>query len=175
MLRLFVGCAAGFRRKIIAFERKLYVIPQARLYRDSHLDDGRCGRCGTSLEPVAIARSSTKACCCPISSRTFFPDLHESALESALALVHSRFSTNTFPTWELAHPYRYVAHNGEINTLRGNMNWMHAREALFASELFGDDLQKILPIINATAATQRRSTTSLELLVLSGPLAARTP
>jgi hypothetical protein len=63
-------------------------------------------------------------------------------MESALALVHSRFSTNTFPSWDRAHPYRYIAHNGEINTLRGNINWMHAREALFESEAFGDDIQR---------------------------------
>ena len=63
-------------------------------------------------------------------------------METALALVHSRFSTNTFPSWERAHPYRYIAHNGEINTVRGNVNWMHAREARFESELFGDDIQQ---------------------------------
>ena len=61
-------------------------------------------------------------------------------METALALVHSRFSTNTFPSWDRAHPYRYLAHNGEINTLRGNINWMQAREALFESELFGEDI-----------------------------------
>ena len=66
-------------------------------------------------------------------------------MASALALVHSRFSTNTFPSWELAHPYRMIAHNGEINTLRGNVNWMRARESQLASELFGDDIEKILP------------------------------
>ena len=64
----------------------------------------------------------------------YFPDLQHPAMETALALVHSRFSTNTFPSWDRAHPYRYLAHNGEINTLRGNINWMHAREALFESE-----------------------------------------
>ena len=66
---------------------------------------------------------------------------------SALCLVHQRFSTNTFPTWQLAHPFRYVAHNGEINTVRGNVNWMHARESILQSDLFGDDLKKLLPII----------------------------
>ena len=65
---------------------------------------------------------------------------------SALALVHQRYSTNTFPTWDLAHPFRYLAHNGEINTLRGNINWMHARESMFASEKYGADLQKICPV-----------------------------
>jgi len=72
----------------------------------------------------------------------YFPDLGDPAMETALALVHSRFSTNTFPSWERAHPYRYMAHNGEINTLRGNINWMHARGALFESDLFGDDIKK---------------------------------
>ena len=70
----------------------------------------------------------------------YFPDLQDPRTKSALALVHSRFSTNTFPSWELAHPYRMIAHNGEINTLRGNINWMRARESQLASELFGDDL-----------------------------------
>ena len=77
----------------------------------------------------------------------YYPDLHDPRTKSALALVHSRFSTNTFPSWELAHPYRMIAHNGEINTLRGNINWMRARESQLASELFGDDLQKVLPVV----------------------------
>ena len=64
---------------------------------------------------------------------------------SALCLVHQRFSTNTFPTWQLAHPFRYIAHNGEINTLRGNVNWMHARQSMLASPLFGDDIKKLFP------------------------------
>src|SRR4029453_8132730 len=76
-----------------------------------------------------------------------FPDLTDPDMESGLALVHQRFSTNTFPSWPLAHPYRYVAHNGEINTLRGNINWMKAREALLRSDVLGHDLKKILPII----------------------------
>ena len=70
----------------------------------------------------------------------YYPDLQDARTKTALALVHSRFSTNTFPSWELAHPYRMIAHNGEINTLRGNVNWMRARESQLASELFGDDL-----------------------------------
>jgi glutamate synthase (NADPH/NADH) large chain len=90
----------------------------------------------------------------------YFCDLTDPAMETALALVHSRFSTNTFPSWDRAHPYRYVAHNGEINTLRGNINWMHAREALFESELFGEDISKIPPDRQSrTAATRRCSTT----------------
>jgi glutamate synthase (ferredoxin) len=98
----------------------------------------------------------------------YFPDLQHPALETALALVHSRFSTNTFPSWDRAHPYRYLAHNGEINTLRGNYNWMKAREALFESDLFGEDTQKILPIINPNGSDSAMFDNTLELLVLAG-------
>ncbi|MBI3492978.1 MAG: glutamate synthase large subunit, partial [Acidobacteria bacterium] len=97
-----------------------------------------------------------------------FPDLVDPDVESALALVHQRFSTNTFPSWPLAHPYRYVAHNGEINTLRGNINWMRAREGLLRSSLFGDDLQKILPVIREGGSDTATFDNVLELLVMSG-------
>ena len=89
-------------------------------------------------------------------------------MESALALVHQRFSTNTFPSWPLAHPYRYVAHNGEINTLRGNINWMKAREALLRSDVLGDDLKKILPIIREGGSDTAIFDNVLELLVMAG-------
>jgi glutamate synthase (ferredoxin) len=89
-------------------------------------------------------------------------------MDTALALVHSRFSTNTFPSWARSHPYRYMAHNGEINTLRGNINWMHARQAMFESELFGDDIKKILPIINTDGSDSAMFDNCLELLVLAG-------
>jgi glutamate synthase (ferredoxin) len=98
----------------------------------------------------------------------FYPDLNDPTLESALALVHSRFSTNTFPTWARAHPYRYLAHNGEINTLRGNVNWMTARERMFASPLFGDDIKKILPVIDQSGSDSAMFDNALELLVLTG-------
>jgi glutamate synthase (NADPH/NADH) large chain len=75
-----------------------------------------------------------------------YPELHDPDLTSALALVHSRFSTNTFPAWELAHPYRLIAHNGEINTVKGNRNWMRARETLLSSELIPGDLDRLFPI-----------------------------
>src|SRR5438270_2039618 len=97
-----------------------------------------------------------------------FPDLTDPDMESALALVHQRFSTNTFPSWPLAHPYRYVAHNGEINTLRGNINWMRAREGLLRSPLFGDDLKKILPAIRDGGSDTATFDNVLELLVMSG-------
>jgi len=97
-----------------------------------------------------------------------FPDLTDPDMESALALVHQRFSTNTFPSWPLAHPYRYVAHNGEINTLRGNTNWMRAREGLLRSSLLGDDLKKILPIVREGGSDTATFDNVLELLVMSG-------
>ncbi len=99
---------------------------------------------------------------------SYYPDLSHPAMESALALVHSRFSTNTFPSWNRAHPYRYLAHNGEINTLRGNVNWMHARQAMFESDLFGDDLKKVLPVICADGSDSAMLDNCLELLVLAG-------
>jgi glutamate synthase (NADPH/NADH) large chain/glutamate synthase (ferredoxin) len=98
----------------------------------------------------------------------YFPDLRDERIASALALVHSRFSTNTFPSWELAHPYRYIAHNGEINTLRGNVNWMAARESQLHSELFGDDLGKVTPVVQPGGSDSATFDNILELLVLSG-------
>src|SRR3954462_14650741 len=100
--------------------------------------------------------------------RRYYPDLADPRFASALALVHSRFSTNTFPSWELAHPYRMIAHNGEINTLRGNINWMRARESQLASQLFGDDLQKVLPVIRPGGSDTAVLDNVLELLVLAG-------
>jgi glutamate synthase (NADPH) large chain len=98
----------------------------------------------------------------------YFPDIVDRRVESCLAMVHSRFSTNTFPNWARAHPYRYICHNGEINTLRGNVNWMHAREALFSSPLFGSDLKKVLPVIDQGGSDSAMFDNVLEMLALSG-------
>src|SRR5712664_2990815 len=98
----------------------------------------------------------------------FYPDLREPFVESALALVHSRFSTNTFPSWARAHPYRYIAHNGEINTLRGNINWMYARESKFKSDVFGPDLAKVLPVIDTDGSDSAMFDNVLEMLTLAG-------
>jgi glutamate synthase domain-containing protein 2/glutamate synthase domain-containing protein 1/glutamate synthase domain-containing protein 3 len=98
----------------------------------------------------------------------YFPDLRDPRLASRLALVHSRFSTNTFPSWELAHPYRMIAHNGEVNTLRGNVNWMRARESQLASELFGEDLEKVIPVVTDGYSDSGTFDNVLELLVLGG-------
>ena len=99
---------------------------------------------------------------------TYYPDLHDPDFESALALVHQRFSTNTFPTWSLAHPYRMIAHNGEINTLRGNNNWMAARQASVSSELFGDDIEKLWPISYEGQSDTACFDNALEFLVQGG-------
>ena len=97
-----------------------------------------------------------------------YPDVVDPDVESALALVHQRFSTNTFPSWPLAHPYRYIAHNGEINTLRGNINWMRAREALCRSSVFGDELWKVLPVTRDGLSDSATFDNVLEFLVMSG-------
>lgn len=153
-----------------AFERKLFVI-RRRTYseiRTSTLS-------GAETWYVASLSHKTlvyKGMLTTDQVDQYFPELKHPLMDSALALVHSRFSTNTFPSWERAHPYRYLAHNGEINTLRGNINWMHAREALFENDLFGEDIQKILPIINPNGSDSSMFDNTLELLVLAGrPLA----
>jgi glutamate synthase (NADPH) large chain len=98
----------------------------------------------------------------------FFPDLSDERVVSPLALVHSRFSTNTFPSWPLAHPYRFIAHNGEINTVKGNRNWMRARESLLKSDLFGEDLERIFPIVEMSGSDSASFDEVLELLYLGG-------
>jgi glutamate synthase (NADPH/NADH) large chain len=98
----------------------------------------------------------------------FYPDLLDPEIKTALAMVHQRFSTNTFPSWDRAHPFRFLSHNGEINTLRGNENWMHARQMLFSSPLFGDDIKKLLPIVEPTQTDSGKFDNVLELLVRTG-------
>ncbi len=98
----------------------------------------------------------------------YYPDLHHPSFASALALVHQRFSTNTFPSWKLAHPYRMVAHNGEINTLRGNLNWMAARQASVSSPLFGPDIKKLWPISYEGQSDTACFDNALEFLVQGG-------
>ena len=97
-----------------------------------------------------------------------FPDLVDPRFASAIGLVHSRFSTNTFPSWPLAHPFRYIAHNGEINTIRGNRNWMRTREALLESDLIPGDLKRLFPICTADASDSATFDEVVELLHLGG-------
>ena len=150
-----------------AFERKLYVIRKyaERVIRESSVAGREMFYVG-SLSCRTIVYKGLF-----ISSQVldYFPDLTDESYESALALVHSRFSTNTFPTWPLAHPFRYIAHNGEINTLRGNENWMRSRQALLKSEHFTDDeIKKLLPIIDEKGSDSAKLDNVIELLVMGG-------
>lgn len=104
----------------------------------------------------------------------FYMYLQDESFVSAFAIVHSRYSTNTFPSWERAHPNRYIVHNGEINTLRGNINWMTAREQRFISESFGEDLKKLLPIIDNSGSDSSMLDNAFEFFVLAGRTPAHT-
>ena len=148
----------------LAFERKLYVIRKRAHMTIRHPGVDR------HWYPASISCRTIvyKGMLMPMQVGRYYPDLSDPDMESALGLVHSRFSTNTFPSWERSHPYRYIAHNGEINTLRGNINWMHARQSMFKSELFGDDLKKAQPIINIDGSDSTIFDNTLEFLTLSG-------
>ena len=149
-----------------AFERKLYVVRQ----RVSHAI-ANSGAEGSEFFYIPSLSSRTiiyKGMLTPHQVSQFYPDLADGALETALALVHSRFSTNTFPSWDRSHPYRYLIHNGEINTLRGNENWMHTRQAMLQSNLYGEDLAKLFPIIDEEGSDSAKFDNALEFLSLSG-------
>jgi glutamate synthase (NADPH/NADH) large chain len=169
--QLFVAAAPDLGP--LAFERKLYVIRKRAEQEIRHgqtLPDGHFFY-ATSFSARTIVY---KGMLTPLQVEEFYPELGDPRLESALALVHSRFSTNTFPSWERAHPNRYLIHNGEINTLRGNVNWMHAREGQLASALFGDDLPKLMPIIDEDGSDSTMIDNCFEFLTLSGRSLAHT-
>ncbi len=147
-----------------AFERKLFVI-RKRSHKAIRKELGDSFWYESSVSCRTIVY---KGMLMPMQVGAYYPELYDPDLESALALVHSRFSTNTFPSWERSHPYRYIAHNGEINTLRGNINWMHARQSLFESELFGDDMKKVQNLINIDGSDSSIFDNTLELMVLAG-------
>src|SRR2546428_9614237 len=149
-----------------AFERKLYVI-RKRLEHAVRASD-MAERGYFYLPSLSANTLIYKGMLSADQIETMFPDITDPLVEAALALVHQRFSTNTFPSWPLAHPYRYIAHNGEINTLRGNINWMKAREALCRSALLGEDLEKILPIVIEGGSDSPLFDNFLELLVMAG-------
>lgn len=150
----------------MAFERKLYVI-RRRITNAIRYGDVPGGEF-FYIPSLSYKTIIYKGMLTPRQVSGFYPDLSDPRMETAIALVHSRFSTNTFPSWERSHPYRYIIHNGEINTLRGNENWMHARQSLLASELFGDDLPKVLPIILEDGSDSAKFDNCLEFLYLSG-------
>jgi len=148
------------------FERKLYVIRKRveNAIRESAIE-GREYFYVSSLSGNTIVY---KGLLLPGQMPLYYPDLTDSSVLSAIAVIHSRFSTNTFPTWPLAHPYRYVCHNGEINTLKGNVNWMRARQGRLQSELFGHDIPKLFPIVYEHQSDSACLDNALEFLVLGG-------
>jgi glutamate synthase domain-containing protein 2/glutamate synthase domain-containing protein 1/glutamate synthase domain-containing protein 3 len=157
--QVFIGSTLGEAHDELAFERRLYVI--RRVIE---------ARCGTDVAiPSFSARTLVyKGMLTSPQLPRYYPDLSDERMATAMALVHSRFSTNTFPSWELAHPYRLICHNGEINTLRGNVNWMRARESQLLSEHFGDDLAKLLPVANEKGSDSAIFDNVLEMLLLGG-------
>jgi len=146
----------------LAFERKLYVI---RKQAEHWAEEKNIRFYVPSLSSRTIVY---KGLLTPEQVNAFYLELQEEDFVSAFSLVHSRFSTNTFPSWERAHPNRYLIHNGEINTLRGNVNWMRAREKQFVSDAFGDDLEKLLPIIRSDGSDSATLDNALEFLTLAG-------
>jgi glutamate synthase domain-containing protein 2/glutamate synthase domain-containing protein 1/glutamate synthase domain-containing protein 3 len=149
-----------------AFERKLFIIRRLLQNRIADLDLPQESffyvnslSCRTIIYKGLLMAEQIAA---------YYRDLSDPAAVTALAVVHQRFSTNTFPTWDLAHPFRYIAHNGEINTLRGNRNWMRAREATLTSDLFGDDVQKLFPLVNKSGSDSAALDNAVELLTLGG-------
>ena len=154
------------KREQNALERKLYVVRKLSEHaiRNSKLKYKKAFYFPSLSSKVMIYKGMLT----PGQVPQYFHDLQDPSLKSAIALVHSRFSTNTFPTWELAQPFRIVAHNGEINTVRGNRLWMHARESLLKSEVFGDDLKKVLPIIEPGMSDSASFDNVLEFLHMAG-------
>ena len=161
--QVFIGRGAQVANDL-AFERKLYVIRQRALNEIRTAG----GNNHWYISSLSCRTMIYKGMLMPVQVGEYFLDLADPDVESALALVHSRFSTNTFPSWERSHPYRYIAHNGEINTLRGNVNWMKARQSLMESDLFGDDIKKVFPVIDENGSDSAMFDNCLELLALSG-------
>jgi len=148
------------------FERKLYII-RKRAENQVRITDVKGGEFFyiTSLSHKTVVY---KGMLTTWQIELYYPDLSDKSFDTALALIHSRFSTNTFPSWDRAHPYHYVIHNGEINTLRGNINWMHSRQAVLKSSLYGKDMEKIFPIIAPEGSDSAGFDNALEFLTLSG-------
>ncbi|PYV87422.1 MAG: glutamate synthase large subunit, partial [Acidobacteria bacterium] len=163
--QIFIGKNSHLKHES-QFERKLYVIRKRveNLVETSGIEEADTFYISSLSCVTLIYKGLLMAHQIP----AFYQDLNHSLVKSALAMVHSRFSTNTFPSWKLAHPYRYVAHNGEINTLRGNRNWMRARARSLSSELFEEDLGKLFPILTETGSDSATIDNALEFLVASG-------
>ena len=163
--QVFIGRSSKLHDEL-GFERKLYVIRKRAEKITLNMTE-------SSSEYFYFASLSSrtivyKGMLTADQVDIFYRDLADTSVESCLALVHSRYSTNTFPSWERAHPNRYVIHNGEINTLRGNVNWMHARQSMLKSDVFGEDLSKVFPIISPDGSDSAMFDNCLEFLSLAG-------
>ena len=162
--QIFIRNAPGMDQD--ALERKLYVI---RKRAESAIAESDMKEKGFFYIPSLSSRTIIyKGLLLASQITNFYKELSDVEVKSALCLVHQRFSTNTFPSWKLAHPYRYICHNGEINTLRGNVNWMFARQSVLASPLFGDGIKKLLPIITPGGSDSAMLDNAVELLTLAG-------
>jgi len=163
--QLFVAAAPGLEGE--AFERQLFLIRKqasGRLRTDPTLKQRKMFYiCSLSTKVIVYKGQLT-----PEQLFPYFPDLDDPSFRSHLAMVHSRFSTNTFPSWDRAQPCRFMAHNGEINTLRGNMNWMFARQGTVSSDLFGQELPKLFPIVEPDCSDSGTFDNVLELLLMTG-------
>ena len=162
--QIFVRCAPGMDED--AFERKLYVVRKRaeNEIRESGVEDAEM----FYIPSLSCRTIVYKGLLLASQITNFYRELADPDVVSALCLVHQRFSTNTFPSWQRAHPYRYVAHNGEINTLRGNVNWMQARQSLLESPLFGEDIKKLHPIITPDGSDSANFDNAVELLLQAG-------
>ena len=162
--QIFIGGAAGMTQDEL--ERKLYVV---RKRAESEIASSDMPDKNFFYVPSLSSRTIIyKGLLLAPQIAEFYNELTDPEAVSALCLVHQRFSTNTFPSWPLAHPYRYLCHNGEINTVRGNMNWMHARQKILESPLFGDDLRKVFPVITPGGSDSASLDNAVELLTLAG-------
>ncbi|MDO7907190.1 glutamate synthase large subunit [Paenibacillus sp. JX-17] len=164
--QVFIGRSAELKDDM-DFERKLYLIRRRAELAIRYSDDEEHGST-FYVSSLSCRKVVYKGMLTTEQVGQFYLDLQDARVESAIALIHSRFSTNTFPSWERAHPYRFMIHNGEINTMRGNVNWMHARQSLFKSEVFGDDLAKVKPVINPDGSDTAMFDNTFEFLYLSG-------
>ena len=162
ILQVFIGSGEGVSQE--EFERKLYLIRKktTQAVRDANMSD-MFYVCSLSSRIIVYKGMLSTA-----QLPAYFPDLRDKDYESHLAMVHSRFSTNTLPNWSRAQPLRWVAHNGEINTLRGNRNWITARQGLMESELFGDDLRSLMPVIEEGCSDSGEFDNAMEMLMMNG-------
>jgi glutamate synthase (ferredoxin) len=166
MAQVFVGRNDGIKDDD-AFERKLYIVrklAEQRIRYGGKIPGGKWFYVSSLSARTLIYKGMLMS----EQLEKYYADLRDESVVTAMALVHSRFSTNTFPSWDRAHPNRYIAHNGEINTLRGNVNWMHSAQSNFKSAVFGSEIKKVVPVINADGSDSAQFDNCVELLVMAG-------